>query len=179
MTPPLATQDQIAYLKRLCLHTGRTDLQACAIVGKTDFEALTKAEASKVIGVIKTAMGGDKGPEKESPSKFPTPLALRRLVESGAEIPKDFDDHARWVVDHLKLALEMKRLVGRRTVSEGVNRGGDIKMSELLKHFKTWDALAKAFDVTVPTAKAWGEILPASRAYEAEVKTGGFVTAPR
>ncbi|MBT9136918.1 MAG: hypothetical protein DDT34_02004 [Firmicutes bacterium] len=180
MTPAsaLATPDQIAYLKRLCVQTGKTDLQLCAMVGKTDFEALSKGEASKIIGTIKLAIGGDKRADGESPSRFPTPLAIRQLVESGGEIPKDYDEHARWVVTHTRLAVELKRLAGRRSRSEGVNRGGDIKISDLLKHFRTWDELAKAFDVTVPTAKAWGEILPAARAYEAEVKTDGFVTAP-
>lgn len=181
MTPALAlaTPEQIAYLKRLCVQTGKTDLQLCATVGKTDFEALTKGEASKIIGTIKLAMGGEKRPDTEPTSRFPTPLAIRRLIEADAEIPAEYDEHARWIVDHVRLSVDLIRLAGRRARSEGINRGGDIKMADLLKHFKTWDELAKAFDVTVPTAKAWGEILPASRAYEAEVKTAGFVTAPR
>lgn len=174
-----ATPEQIGYLKRLCPQAGMTDLQACAIVGKTDFEDLTKSEASKIIGMIKLTIGSEKKHESEGRSKFLTAMSLRRIAEGATEAPADLDEHARWVLDHLRLAIEIKRLAGGALRPEGTNRGGDIKMADLLKHFKTWDELAKAFDVTVPTAKAWGEILPASRAYEAEVKTAGFVTAPR
>lgn len=178
MTSTLATSEQIAYLKRLCLQSGKTDLQACAMVGKTSFEDLTKGEASNIIGSIKLAMSGENHAAPEARSKFLTPKAIRRIAESGIETHEEFDEHAQWVLDHVRLAIDLKRLAGSRSRTDGVNRGGDIKMSDLLKHFRTWDELAKAFDVTVPTAKAWGEILPAARAYEAEVKTGGFVTAP-
>jgi len=182
MSATPATPEQIGYLKRLSVQTGRTDLQLCAVVAKTAFEELTKSEASTVIGTLKSSTEKERKAENDRP-RFATALVLRKAAESGEPAPAYFDEHARWVLENLKLAIAVRSLTSHTAAAGGqrggVNQGGDIRMSDLLAHFKTWDVLARAFDVTVPTAKAWGEILPSSRSFEAQVKTEGFVTAPR
>ena len=107
-----------------------------------------------------------------------TAKRLRAIHEEGEPRPDDLDADSAWVLDRLVLASRLEREAARQR-GAGVNRGGRIEMSTLVNHFGGWDRLAEVFGVTVPTAKAWGTHLPASRAYEAEVKTQGLVKAPR
>jgi hypothetical protein len=74
--------------------------------------------------------------------------------------------------------LAVRALFTDEHVGRAINGDQPIAMEHLLAYFKTWDSLAEAFRVTVPTAKAWGTHLPAGRAFEAEVRTKGYVRAP-
>lgn len=114
-----------------------------------------------------------------------TAKQLRQFATSG-DVPADLDEDSIWIVERL-LQHERARLVlvgedpatGHARYRRGVNRNNRIELEHLLAYFKSWDNLADAFGVTVPTAKAWGQFLPENRIFEAEVRTNGYVNVPR
>lgn len=201
-----ANTQQLEYAKALAARAGLTlDRAALDTFGRTvPPEKLTTRQASMLISQLKTALGepakaagavkarqddhapvAAPAPPKPngiakllSPSRMAAARQLRAIHEGAEPRPANLDDDAAWLLQRLDLAdrLEKEKERGRRA---GVNGRGPIEMEGLLTHFGSWDRLAEAFGVTVPTAKAWGKHLPAARAYEAEVKTGGWVKAPR
>lgn len=134
-------------------------------------EYLEQSEASEERGAGSTGQGGV------------TAQQLRRIADSGS-IPADLDEDSRRVVEALiqnariKVILAVEEPVAVRHKA-GVNANARIELEHLLKYFKTWDNLADAFKVTVPTAKAWGQYVPENRVFEAEVRTNGYVRVPR
>lgn len=116
------------------------------------------------------------------PCPYTTAKQLRQYATGQHPVDVELDEHATWVLTRLKEhAKVLEALFDSEAVQPppavGINGNGPIRVQDLLTHFGSWDGLAEAFKVTVPTAKAWGTNLPESRNYEAEVKTRGYVRA--
>lgn len=201
-----ANPQQREYAKALAARAGLTLEQASLdTFGRpVPPESMTTRQASMLIAKLKTTLGEPAKPAHAtkarlddhapvaapaapklngiakllSPARMAAARQLRAIHEGAEPRPANLDDDAAWLLHRLELAerLEKEKERGR---GAGVNGRGPIEMEGLLTHFGNWDRLAEAFGVTVPTAKAWGKHLPAARAYEAEVKTGGWVKAPR
>jgi hypothetical protein len=188
------TDSQHEYLQALTKKLGYADIaeavraHAEGMVIEPGSEP-TKQQASAAIAALKIAEGTlpPEGQAKKraasgdrSKSKFLTARVLRRIAQGEVAPPEELDDDARWVLERLELINRIQALSGNAPAGAETPRRptGPIPMSVLVDYFKTWDALADAFGVTVPTAKAWGAHLPASKAHKAEVLTNGFVKAP-
>lgn len=141
--------------------------------------AVSIADASKVIGHLEQKLGvAGRARRGAAPGgKRLTSYELRRIAQNQAPWPDQLDEDSRWILE----ALEKMDLITELVTGDvrGKNRGGPMLMSDLVEHFGSWDHLAAAFNVTTPSAKAWGEALPANRMYEAEVKTNRRFRAPR
>ena len=188
------TDAQGKYLLDLASRLGYPDV-AHALADMTQFGAaksLTNSEASDAITQLKACLPADEATPTGSPAaalgaarpRFLTARHLRQINEGKRPAPADLDEDASWVLDRLQRLVQISQLAGSPTQQTqahgvGVNEGRPIEMADLLRYYKTWDALAEAFKVAVTTAKAWGTLLPPGRAFEAEVRTGGFVRAPR
>lgn len=184
----VGTESQHSFAERLARKAGYESLiDACADALGRDPDELTKeplpvADASRVIAhlQVKTSDCGTAPSASEAPKRslFLTARHLRRIATGQQRVPDQIDEDAAWVLDLLGKGLAIRALFTDEVTGKGINGDQPIAMEHLLTFFKTWDAVADAFRVTVPTAKAWGTHLPASRAYEAEVRTKGYVRAP-
>lgn len=187
----VGTEAQHDYIAKLAKTAGYASIhEACAAVLGVDVasigdKALTSGEAHRVIEALKQPR--DDKPVAASDAdtakrRFLTARHLRLITTGEMAAPATLDDDAKWVLDRLARDRRVAKAFGDtdtcRTTTAGVNGSGPILLEHLLGYFKTWDALAEAFGVTVPSAKAWGTQLPASRIYEAEVKTNGYVRVP-
>jgi len=183
-------------------HGHESALGACEKVLGRDRASLLKTpptttEARKVIDTLSVK---DTDPKPSSNSSTPAPgrastkagfghyttaKQLREFATGAKSVPSELDEHARWVLERLqqheraRALLAGEELPAATAVPRGVNGNQPITLEHLLEYYKNWDRLADAFRVTVPTAKAWGALLPESRTYEAEVKTMGYVRVPR
>lgn len=191
-----ANPQQLDYAKALATRAGLTIERAAheAFGRDVPLERMSTRQASMLIAKLKGVLGepartGDADPAPApadtsaisrllNPRRIASARQLRAIHAGTAPRPDALDADAAWVLERLALAdrLEQEQ---QRARGEGINGRGPIEMDSLVRHFGDWDRLAETFGVTVPTAKAWGKHLPAARAYEAEVKTGGWVKAPR
>lgn len=142
----------------------------------------TTTEARQVIQHLQAKL--DSAQQATATSLAGSSSLLRRYAEQG-EAPADLDEDSLWIVtqlqraDRARAALAGEQIAIAKHQPQGFNSGKRIEVEHLLKYFKSWDNLADAFKVTVPTAKAWGQYVPENRIYEAEVRTNGFVRVPR
>jgi hypothetical protein len=189
------TPNQHGYIERLASERGfSTPIAACMQVLGRDVCALLATppdtlEARKVIEALEAMpkkAAGEKLRRVPGASPYTTAKQLRDYATGKKAPPLELDEHARWCLDRLLMHEQIRAiLTGEQprarpaTPPQGVNGQGPITMQHLLDHFKTWDRVADAFKVTVPTAKAWGALVPENRVYEAEVKTNGYVRVPR
>ncbi len=131
---------------------------------------------------IKPAPGEAPAAAPRSGARYLTARHLRQIDSGTAEAPTELDDDARWVLSRLARWRAVESIADSRSVHApappAVNGEQPIQMDQLLAYFKSWDALAEAFGVSVPTAKAWGTNLPLPRGFEAEIKTRGYVRVP-
>jgi len=177
---------QHGYAARLAKQAGYASLsEACvkALERPADLlvaDGISVAEASKVIARLQSDADARPRPFKAT---YLTPRQLRRIASGECAPPAELDEDATWILDRLAKAHAIAGLFGAADAIQRrqapVNGDGPIEMQQLLTHYGSWDAIAEAFAVTVSTAKAWGAHLPAARAYEAEIKTDGYVRAPR
>jgi|GEM_PF-2043364 len=178
---------QHAFALRLAQQAGYASLaDACADALGIDPSQVSKdsvdvPDASRVIAhlQVKTEASGAKKSDRTRKTMFLTARQLRRIATGDQRRPEVVDDDAMWVLDLLAKALAIGGLFSDTPAGKGVNRNEPIAIEHVLAYYRNWDELAKAFGVTVATAKAWGKLLPSSRAYEAEARTGGYVRAPR
>lgn len=49
---------------------------------------------------------------------------------------------------------------------------------DVIEHFGSVRAVAAALGISLPAIYQWGEIVPANRWYEIEIKSGGALKAP-
>lgn len=190
------TPNQHGYIERLALERGfSTAIAACIeILGRDVCDLLASPPdtlaARKVIealeGMPKKAAPDGKVRRIGPAGQYTTAKQLRDYATGKKAPPLEIDEHARWCLDRLLMQEQIRAIVAgeqpkARAVTPplGVNGQGPISIQHLLDHFKSWDRLADAFKVTVPTAKAWGTLVPENRVYEAEVKTNGYVRVPR
>lgn len=185
-----ATEPQINFIEKLARSINRQPSEAVAdVVGEAkEPSRLTTEEASRVITALRTKAGlADpdtltatamvKRPSPAGGGRYLTARQLRRIATGDAMVPAQADEDAQWVLSRLDTLAKIEHQLGIVPPKRGVNGSGPVAMEQLLAYFGDWDTLAKAFEVTVSTAKAWGSHLPAGRAYEAEVKTRGYVRA--
>lgn len=196
-TPGYGTAKQHEYLDRLAKELGYTDIRK-ALAELTDIkmaaEGIGVEAASEAIEQLKAMLGSKKvEAPQEGGRKYLTARHLRQIATGQRKIPDELDDDAAWVLARIDLVERFSWLLSNPSHSTSgllappglgrpgadVNEGGPIPMKQLLDYFKGWDAVAETFKVTVATAKAWGAHLPASRAFEAEIKTHGYFTAGR
>lgn len=178
---------QHAFALRLSQQAGYASLlDACADALGLDPDAVLKErvsvpDASRVIAHLQVKMeaAGTTTPNTARKASFLTARQLRRIATGQQRTPDQLDEDAAWVLDLLGKALAVGALYSDEPIGKSVNGNDPIAMEHVLAFYKTWDELAKAFGVTVSTAKSWGRLLPASRAYEAEARTSGYVRAPR
>lgn len=179
---------QQAYAQRLAREAGYDTLvDACADALGIDPDQVIKqpvsvADASRVIAHLQVKAESATPPTKDPARRrqaFLTPRSLRRIATGQQRAPADIDEDAAWVLEWLGKALAVSSLFSDEPTTKAINGDQPIAMEHLLAFYKSWDDLAKAFSVTVSTAKGWGVLLPASRAFEAEVRTRGYVRAPR
>lgn len=175
------TERQTEYLQRLANELGYQEI-APALADLTRFGArdtLNVEEASQAIEELK-ALSADGGAERRGKGRrFLTARNLRQIATGERQPPHDLDEDAQWVLERLRMVVAIQAL-GTPASAAPLNGDGPILMEHVLSCFDgSWDALAKAFRVAVPSARAWGANLPPARAYEAEVLTGGRVRAPR
>lgn len=187
---------QHKYIASLAARTGfASALAACAVIlGKPEedlrHEGVATTDARKVIEALQVqeadAAGKSDGQPRSHRSPYTTAKQLRAYATGEQTPPQDLDEHALWVLDRLHQHERARALLAgeapppvAQVPRAGTNGNAPIQMDHLLGFFKSWDRLAEAFRVTVPTAKAWGVLLPESRACEAEVRTNGYVRAPR
>ncbi len=184
----VGTDSQHSFAERLARKAGYESLvDACADALGRDPDELAReplavADASRVIAHLQVKTSdGTTPPSSADGSKRPqflTARHLRRIATGQQRAPEQLDEDAAWVLDHIGKSIATRALYTDEVAGKGVNGEQPIAVEHLLAYFKTWDALADAFRVTVPTAKAWGTHLPAARACEAEVRTKGYVRAP-
>ena len=188
------TERQGKYIMALAKKTGYASaFEACAaVLGRPEAGIrevpLDTKDARKVIEFLERKDGASTPPtptRDTGHSTHGTAKLLRQYATTG-DVPQDLDEDSVWVVERL-LQHERARAVlagedpatGHARYRRGVNRNNRIELEHLLTYFKSWDNLADAFGVTVPTAKAWGQFLPENRIFEAEVRTNGYVCVPR
>lgn len=188
------TERQGKYIIVLAKRTGYTSAfeATAAALGRSQDDIRAKPpetqDARKVIEFLERKDAGatsTQSSQDTSHRPHVTAKQLRQFATSG-DVPEDLDEDSIWVVERL-LQHERARVVlagedpasGHARYRRGVNRNNRIELEHLLTYFKSWDNLADAFGVTVPTAKAWGQFLPENRIFEAEVRTNGYVTVPR
>jgi hypothetical protein len=184
----VGTESQHGFAESLAKKAGYASVvDACADALGRDPDELAKeplsvADASRVIGhlKVKSEAPGVQAPATDAAkrSHYLTARHLRRIATGQQRAPDEIDEDAAWVLDLLGKGLAVRALFTDEHVGRAINGDQPIAMEHLLAYFKTWDSLAEAFRVTVPTAKAWGTHLPAGRAFEAEVRTKGYVRAP-
>jgi hypothetical protein len=131
---------------------------------------------------VKPPAGDASAAAPRSGARYLTARHLRQIDTGTAEPPAELDDDARWVLSRLARWRAVESIADSRSAHApapaAVNGEQPIQMDQLLAYFKSWDALAEAFGVSVPTAKAWGTYLPVPRGFEAEIKTRGHVRVP-
>lgn len=190
-----ATDRQRSYLDSLARRAGYEDAAAAckfiltaAGMKWTGLDALSLQDARYVITELEHDAPASEGalPSAQDAAGIASLSAcdLRAIAMGAMDRPHGLDSDARWVLERLQFAQHVLAHVPsdhplRPPPSRGVNGDEPMLMEHLLAYFKTWDRLADAFRVTVPTAKAWGTLVPDARMYEAEVKTGGYVRVPR
>lgn len=178
---------QQAYAQALAREAGYSSLvDACADALGRDPDQLVKEpisvpDASRVIAhlQLKAEAATGKPSDARRQQGFLTARNLRRIATGEQRAPADLDEDAAWVLEWLGKSLAVAALFSDEPTGKAVNADQPIAMEHLLAYFKSWDEIAKAFGVTVSTAKGWGLLLPAARAFEAEVRTRGYVRAPR
>lgn len=174
-TSQIGTQGQHGYIESLVKRSGLCSIDEAIGIAFAERPAkLGKAEASTIIAALERRVGPAKG-EPRPPVASGSATQLRRLASSSTPLTKIESPDARWIVDRLRKFDAIEQVLN---AGKNQNANGPISMDLLVAYFNGWDKLAEAFDVAVPTAKAWGTHLPASRAFEAQIKTGGFVHAP-
>lgn len=178
------TEAQRAHIERLLAKAGMHDVLAAwqELLPNSPVPAtadLARGQASTLIAALEAKLKPASG-EAAKGARFLTARALRSIDTGSSQAPSELDDDARWVLARLAKFRAIESLVDRRVSSDASPINGDhpILVEHVLGYFKTWDRLAEAFGVTVPTAKAWGATLPLARAFEAEIKTGGHVRVP-
>lgn len=171
----IATAGQHGYIEDLVKRAGlESTADAIALVFPETPAVLGRTEASRLIAALEKRVGSPTR-DTSSPSTHTSAKQIRKLAMGTTPLDKIQSPDARWIVDRLRKFAAIENVLA---AGKNQNVGGPIAMDLLVSYFQGWDRLAEAFDVTVPTAKAWGSHLPASRAYEAQIKTGGFVHAP-
>lgn len=186
------TERQGNYIMALAKKAGYPSaFEACAtILGRSEADIrgahLDTKDARRVIEFLEPKDGATNTPANDSPHRTHGTAKLLRQYATTGDVPQDLDEDSVWVVERL-LQHERARAVlagedpatGHARYRRGVNHNNRIELEHLLTYFKSWDNLADAFGVTVPTAKAWGQFLPENRIFEAEVRTNGYVRVPR
>lgn len=174
-TSQIGTQGQHSYIESLVKRSGLGSIdEAIGIAFADRPTTLGKAEASTLIAALERRVGTAHGEPRPTVASG-SAAQLRKLASSSTPLAKIASLDARWVVDRLRKFDAIEQVLN---AGKNQNANGPISMDLLVAYFNGWDKLAEAFDVTVPTAKAWGTHLPASRAFEAQIKTGGLVYAP-
>lgn len=133
--------------------------------------------ASKVLSYLESELEIERPNTATKRGETLSAQQLRRIATLEEDAPDHLDEDSQWVLDQIERAQSARDLL--TGAAGGMNHGKPILMEQLVVHFGSWDRLARAFSVTVPTAKAWGSTLPANRAYEAEVKTNRRFRAPK
>lgn len=184
--PRHATPKQEQYLQRLVGDLGFDSVAAACRAIELD-NPTTLEQTSRVISVLEARLAKHKGdleppaPNATEPrkSRFLTARALRRIDAGEASAPETLDDDAAWVLQRLARVRQAEAIfqTAEPTAGRNINQNGPILIETLVAHFGSIEAVASVFEVSVPTAKAWGTELPSARRWEAQVKTGNKVCA--
>lgn len=101
-------------------------------------------------------------------------------IDAGAlPLPDGLDASEIEILRRLAKFREIERVMGTPAEWPGANRGGPILIEQLVTFFGSIELVAGAFGVGADTVRGWGSMLPEKRAYEAQVKTRGYVCAPK
>lgn len=184
--PRHATPKQEQYLQRLVADLGFDSVASACMAIELDPPG-TLEQTSRVISVLEARLAHRKADTGSTPpvstdtrkNRFLTARALRRIDSGEAPAPEPLDDDAAWVLQRLA-RLRKAEAIFQTTDSpaaRNLNHNGPILIETLVAHFGSIEAVASAFEVSVPTAKAWGAELPSARRWEAQVKTGNKVCA--
>ena len=135
-----------------------------------------RAEQASGAGESGGAANGGKGAEGRV---YFSPAKLLQLAETGSPIPADADPAAKEIFRRLMVLRGVMKGIGELPGWNGTNGGGPIPVEHLIQHFGSVDKVAAEFGVSADTVRGWGVHVPKNRSYEAEVKTGRMVCAPR
>lgn len=181
--PRHATPKQEQYLQRLVGDLGFDSVAAACRAIELD-NPTTLEQTSRVISLLEARLSKHKGdvpPAAPEPrkSRFLTARALRRIDAGETPAPETLDDDAAWVLQRLARVRQAEAIFQavEPPLGRNINQNGPILIETLVAHFGSIEAVASAFEVSVPTAKAWGAELPSARRWEAQVKTGNQVCA--
>lgn len=130
-------------------------------------------------GAAGTANGAQE--DGKSKARFLTARHLRKIATHQEAAPADLDDDAKWVLARLHRLDAIEAFVRRGQPDQrlAVNGNEQIKVAHLVEYFTTEESVADAFQVSLQTLRAWGEFLPPTHAFKAEVLTNGYVQVPR
>ena len=173
-------EDAVAHL------TGRPQV-------RFDVTPFTKHQASDVITKMEAKLGiqrpaktegaapAQNGAEDSPKKRFLTARHLRRIATHQEQPPEDLDDDARWVLGCLAKLQSIEYFVGRSSPAMpiGINGNGPIETAHLVQYFGGQAAAAAVFGVSEKTFEGWGELVPATHVWRAEVATGGYVVVPK
>lgn len=162
-------------------------------VVRLDVTPFNKHQASDIITKMEGALGIQRPPrpapstpdapanEEASRRRFLTARHLRRIATHQEQPPADLDEDARWVLAALARLQSIEYLIGRSppTMPIGVNGDNPIETAHLVQYFGSVAAAAAIFGVSEKTFDGWGELVPATHVWRAEIVTGGYVVVPK
>ena len=179
----LGSERQGSLIKRLAKELGfaSTDDALGALGMRRPLSVSQAREAITEFLARQKARAGTELPQSGGARKYLTARHLREIDEGARRAPAELDADAEWVIDRLAKLRKVYAAVGADGAPTccvaAVNAGGPIEVRMLVDYFGSIEQVAAAFDVSVGSAKQWGTHLPRARAYEAQVKTNGYVVA--
>lgn len=150
----------------------------------TQLEAKLGIARSGKSGSNEQRQGGatpEANPDRPAAGRYLTARQLRRIATHQEAAPADLDDDARWLLGCLARLQSIEYMVGRGTpnLPIGVNGTSPIGTAHLIQFFGSASAAAAAFGVSEKTFAGWGELVPATHVWRAEVATSGYVIVPK